>query len=135
MLKGVLDGDNKQYFICQNGLRTLFCNGYKKIEISFICYQSTNYESSSKYKESQNASFSYTSKILEYLTEVTHEESESQATRFVRTLTGIGICNDKKFGETPPPYKTKRKMSKQYCFNNWYELSHHFEQYYVRMNA
>ena len=27
--KGFSDGDNCQYFVCQNGLRTLFCIGYK----------------------------------------------------------------------------------------------------------
>ena len=34
------------------------------------------------------------------------------------------ICNNKKFGLTLPPYKTKRKMYEQYCFNNGWKVRH-----------
>ena len=67
-----------------------------------------------------NASFEYSSEVLDFLLQVAHDEGESQATRFVRELTGIGICNNKKFGFTLPPYNTKRKLYERYCYyNGW----------------
>ncbi len=91
------------------------------MEICFFWYQSTNYKSSSRFRESE-CIVSYTSEVLEYLTEVVHEDSESQATRFLHKLTGIGICNNKKFGLSLPLYKTKRKMYEQYCVNNGWKV-------------
>ena len=56
--------------------------------------------------------------------EVGHTEGESQATRVVRKFTGIGIRNLEKFGMTLPPYRSKRGMYLQYCWNNgWKPVS------------
>ena len=52
--------------------------------------------------------------------QIVHDEGESQATRFVRELTGIGIRNNEKFGFTLPPYNIKRKLYDRYCYyNRW----------------
>ena len=62
--------------------------------------------------------FSYKSEILSFLGAIAHNEGESQATHFVRELTGIGIKNEEKFGVALPPYHIKRKIYKQYCWEN-----------------
>ena len=67
---------------------------------------------------------SNTSEVLEYLSEVGHNEGESQETSFVRELTGIGVRNFEKIGMTLPPYRSKRGMYLQYCWNNgWKPVS------------
>lgn len=96
-IKGVIDGDSEQYFVCQNGLRRLFCIGYKKWNTIVNGIRVPTIEAH-KNVGNCNASFEYTSEVLEYLMEVAHEEGASQATRFIQELTGIGICNDEKFG-------------------------------------
>ena len=54
--------------------------------------------------------------------EVDHEHGESQATRFVREMTGIAIQNEEKFGATLPSYHTKRKLYQKYCWDNGWHI-------------
>ena len=95
--------------------RSFFCLGYRKWK------SLTEQVKLPKLKKhaiigNKNASFQYKSEVLKFLMEVAHEDGESQATRFVRELTGIGILNEEKFGVTlPPPYHTKRKLYQKYC--------------------
>lgn len=122
-VKGVSDESNEPYFFCQNGLRLLFCLGYRKWKTILEGIQIPTIKQHGNVGN-RNKSFSYTSEVLEYLMEVGHTEGESQATRFVRELTGIGIRNSEKFGMTLPPYRSKRGMYLQYCWNNgWIPVS------------
>ena len=50
--------------------------------------------------------------------EVAHEDSEFQATRFIREMTGISIQNEEKFSVTLPPYHSKRNLYQKYCWGN-----------------
>ena len=54
--------------------------------------------------------------------EVAHEDGESQATCFIREMTGIATRNEEKFGETLPPYHTKRKIYQKYCWENGWHV-------------
>ena len=56
------------------------------------------------------ASFDYKSEVLEYLSEVAHSSGESQATQFMRELTGIGVRDEERNGVTLPAFYSKRKM-------------------------
>ena len=96
-VKGILDEYNEPYYFCQNGSHMLFCLGYRKWETILAGFQIPTIKEHENV-ENRNKSFSYTSEVLDYLMEVGHTEGESQATRFVRELTGIGIQNSEKFG-------------------------------------
>ena len=119
--KGVLDDNHSQYFFCRNGIQKFFCLGYRKWK------SLTEQVKLPKLKKhaiigNKNASFQYKSEVLKFLMEVAHEDGESQATRFVRELTGIGILNEEKFGVTLPPYHTKRKLYQKYCWENGWHV-------------
>ena len=119
--KGVLDDNHSQYFFCRNGIQKLFCLGYRKWK------SLTEQVKLPKLKKhanigNKNASFQYESEVLNFLMEVAHEDGESQATRFVREMTGIGIRNEEKFGVTLPPYHTKRKLYQKYCWENGWHV-------------
>ena len=119
--KGVLDDNHSQYFFCRNGIQKLFCLGYRKWK------SLTEQVKLPKLKKhanigNKNALFQYKSEVLKFLMEVAHEDGESQATRFIREMTGIGIRNEEKFGVTLPPYHTKRKLYQKYCWENGWHV-------------
>ena len=120
-VKGVSDKNNDAYYFCQNGLHLLFCLGYRKWRTILAGIQIPTIKQHGNVGN-PNKSFIYTSKVFEYLSEVGHTEGESQATRFVRELTGIGVCNCEKYGTTLPPYRSKQGMYIQYCWNNGWKL-------------
>ena len=127
--KGVLDENKSPYFFCRNGIQKLFTLGYRKWK------SLTEQVKLPKLKVhgnvgNKNASFNYESEVLDFLMEVAHDDGESQATRFVREMTGIGIRNEEKFGVTLPPYHTKRKLYQKYCWENgWHVKSSNNGEY------
>ena len=119
--KGIIDENDSQYFFCRNGIQKLFALGYRKWK------SLTEQVRLPKLKVhgntgNKNASFQYENEVLDFLMEVAHEDGESQATRFVREMTGIGIRNEEKFGVTLPPYHTKRKLYQKYCWENGWHV-------------
>ena len=104
-VKGVLDKNSEAYYFCQNGLRLLFCLGYRKWKTILAGIQIPTIKEHGNVGN-RNKSFSYTNEVLDYLMEVGHTEGESQATSFTRELTDIGIRNSEKFGMTLPPYRS-----------------------------
>ena len=120
-VKGVSDKNNEAYYFCQNGLRLLFCLGYRKWRTILAYIQIPTIKQHGNICN-RNKLFSYTSEVLEYLSEVGHTEGKSQATRFACELTGIGVRNCEKVGMILPLYRSKRGMYLQYCWNNGWKL-------------
>ena len=79
------------------------------------------------------ASFDNKNEVLEYLSEVAHSSGESQATRFVRELTGIGVRDEERNGVTLPAFYSKRKMYEEFCFINGWKVKSDNRGVYPRL--
>ena len=58
--------------------------------------------------------FEYKREVLEYVSEVAHEYSESQAMWFVRELTEIGVRDEERNSAILPPFYSKQRIYQDY---------------------
>ena len=94
--KGVLNNYKEQVFFCRNGIQKMRCQVYCKWSTLMYQVKLSNLKQH-KNTGNSNVSFNFQNKVLEYLVQIEHNSSESQATRVVREVMEIRVrdngCN------------------------------------------
>ena len=94
--KGVLNNYKEQVFFCRNGIQKMRCQVYCKWSTLMYQVKLSNLKQH-KNTGNSNVSFNFQNKVLEYLVQIEHNSSESQATQVVREVMEIRVrdngCN------------------------------------------